>query len=149
VLVFGYVTAARLFTALPTFQVVGGIDDLAMWAGIVLPNFLEPLFVPDRLDAFEIDPQLDPMRHCGLKLFQVIAGILITLAAKVDASFSCTGEHLAFPAIGQPLVRTASITFALLLRIMQLCRKPFEPFRIFSGGDKPRARFTIKATYGG
>jgi hypothetical protein len=147
--VFGYVTATRLFTALPTFQVVGGIDDLAMRAGIVFLNFLEPLFIADRLDAFEIDPKLDPMRHCRLKLFQVIAGILITLATKVDASFSCTGEHLAFLAIGQPLVRTASITLALFLRTMQLCRKRFEPFRIFSGGNKPRARLTVKATYSG
>jgi hypothetical protein len=145
--VFGYVTAARLFAALSTFQVVGGIDDLASWTGIVLPNFLEPFSVADRLDSCKIDPQLDPVRHCRLKLSQVIAGILFTLAAKIDASFSCASEHLAFLAIGQPLVRTASIALALILRKMQLCRKPFEPFRIFSGGNKPRARLTVKATY--
>jgi hypothetical protein len=68
-LVFGYVTAARLFTALSTFQVVGGIDDLASWAGIAFSNLLEPLFIANRLDSFKIDPQLDPMRHCRLKLF--------------------------------------------------------------------------------
>jgi len=136
-LVFGYVIAARLFAALSTFQVVGGIDDLAPWAGIVSPNFLEPLFITNRLDSFKIDPKLDPMRHCRLKLFQVIAGILFTFAAKVDASFSCASEHLAFLAIRQPLVRPASIALALFLRKMQLCRKPFEPFRIFSGGNKP------------
>jgi len=115
-LVFGYVITTRLFAALSTFQVVRGVDDLASWAGIVLPNFLEPLFIADRPDSFEIYPQLDPMRHCRLKLFQVIAGILFTLAAKIDASLSCTSEHLAFIAKGQPLVRTASVTLDLFLR---------------------------------
>jgi hypothetical protein len=46
-LVFGYISAARLLTALSTFQVVGGIEGLASWAGIVFPNFLEPLFIPN------------------------------------------------------------------------------------------------------
>jgi len=115
-LVFGYVITTRLFAALSTFQVVRGVDDLASWAGIVLPNFLEPLFIPNKLDSFKIDPKLDPMRHCILKLFQVIAGILFTLAAKIDASLSCTSEHLAFIAKGQPLVRTASVTLDLFLR---------------------------------
>jgi len=135
--VVGYVIAARLFAALSTSQVVGGIDDLAPWAGIVFPNFLEPLFIPNKLDSFKIDPKLDPMRHCILKLFQVIAGILFTFAAKVDASFCCASEHLAFLAIRQPLVRPASIALDLFLRKMQLYRKPFKPFRIFSGGNKP------------
>jgi|GEM_PF-2114704 len=134
---FGYVIAAGLFAALSTFQVVGGIDDLAAWAGIVTPHFLEPLFITNRLDSFKIDPQLDAVRHCRLKLFQVIAGIFFTFAAKVDASFSCTSENHAFLAIRQSLVRPASIAPALFLRKMQLCRKPFEPFRIFSGGNKP------------
>jgi hypothetical protein len=66
--VFGYIIAARLFAALSTFQVVGGIDDLAPWAGIVFPTFLEPKFITNRLDSFKIDPKLDPMRHCKLKL---------------------------------------------------------------------------------
>ena len=65
-LVFGYVNAAWLFTALSTFQVVGGIDALASWAGIVFPNFLQPLFIANRFDSFKIDPKLDPMRHCRL-----------------------------------------------------------------------------------
>ena len=44
---FGYVTATGLFTALSTFQVVGGIEGLASWAGIAFPNFFEPLFAPN------------------------------------------------------------------------------------------------------
>lgn len=103
-LVFGYVTAAGLSATLPTFQVVGGIDSLASWAGMVLPNFLKPLFITNRLDSFEIDPQLNPMRHCGLKLLQVIAEVRFTLGAKVHASFNCTSEHLAFLAITKPLL---------------------------------------------
>ena len=109
----GYVVTARLFAALSTFQVVGGIDGLASWAGIVFPNFLKPLFVTKRLDLLKIFPKVDPMRHGSLKLFQFTAGILFTLAAKVDASFGCASEHLAFLAIRQPLVRTASIALAL------------------------------------
>jgi hypothetical protein len=147
--VFGYVIAARLFAAFSTFQVVGGIDDFASWAGIVFPNFLEPLFITNRLDSFKIDPKLDPMRHCRLKPFQVIAGIFFTFAAKVDASYSCAREHLAFLAIRRPLVRPTSIALALFLRKTQLCSKPFEPFRVFSSGNKPRARLTVKTTYSG
>jgi len=135
--VFCYVIATGIFTALSTFQIIGGIDDLAPWAGIISSNFLEPLFITNRLDSFKIDPKPDPMRHCRLKSFQVIAGILFTFAAKVNASFSCASGHLAFFAIGQSLVRPASIALALFLRKMQLCSKFFEPFRIFSGGDKP------------
>jgi hypothetical protein len=135
--VFGNVAAAGLFTAPSTFQIVGGIDDLASWAGVVILHFLEPLFMADRLHPFKIHPQLDPVGHCSLKLFQLIAGILFTLAAKVDASFSCTGEHLTSFAIGQPLVRAAPITLALFLGIMELCCKPLEPLRIFMGGNKP------------
>ena len=88
---------------------------MASWANIVFPNFLEPLSIANRLDSFKIVPEFDPMRLCGLKLSQVIAGILFTLVAKVDASFRCTSEHLAFFAIRQPLTRPASVAFALFL----------------------------------
>ena len=97
--VFCYEIATGLLTALSTFQVVGGIEGFASWAGIVFLNFLEPLFIPNRLDSFKIDPELDPMRHCRLKLFQVIAGILFTFAAKVDAPFCRTSGHSAFSTV--------------------------------------------------
>jgi hypothetical protein len=51
----------------------------------VFSDFLEPLFTTDRFDSFQIAPKLDPVRHCRLKLFQVVAGILFTFAAKIDA----------------------------------------------------------------
>jgi hypothetical protein len=133
----GYVAAAGLFTAPSTFQVVGGIDDLASWTDVVFLNILEPLFIADRLHPFKIHPQLDPVRHRRLKLSQVIAGIFFTLAAKVDASFSCTGEHLTSFAIGQPLIRAAPVALTLFLGIMELCCKPLEPLRVFMGGNKP------------
>jgi hypothetical protein len=66
---------------------------------IVFPDFLEPLFITNRLDLFKVFPKIDSVRYCGLKLFQVIAGIFFTLAAKVDASFSGAGRHSAFLAI--------------------------------------------------
>ena len=66
--VFGYVGATRFFAALSTFQVVGGIEGLASWTGIVSLDFLEPLFIANRLDPIEIDPEIDPMWHCRLKL---------------------------------------------------------------------------------
>ena len=140
---FGYIIATRLFTTLSTLQIIGGIDDLAPRAGIIPPNFLEPIFITSRLDSFQINPKLDPMRPGRLELFQVIAGILCTFTAKVDSSFGCASGHLAFLAIRQPLVRPASITFALFPRKMQLFRKFFEPFRIFSGGNEQRARLTV------
>jgi hypothetical protein len=55
-LVFGYVTTARLFAAPSTFQVVGGIHDFTSWANVVFPDFLEPLSIANRLDSFKIDP---------------------------------------------------------------------------------------------
>lgn len=143
----GYVITAGLFAALSTFQVVGGIEGLASWTGVVFLNFLEPLFIPDWFDSFKIDPEFDPVRHCRLKLFQVIAGIFFTFAAKVDIPLSCTSKHLAFLTIRQPLVRPASIALALFYWPISLSRKSFKPFRVFSCGNKPWARFTIKATY--
>jgi hypothetical protein len=95
------------------------------------------LFIPNRLDSSKVDPEFDPVRHCRLKLFQVIAGILLTFAAKADTPFSCTSKHLAFLTIGQPLVRTASIALALFNCPVSLSRKPFKPFRVFSCGNKP------------
>jgi hypothetical protein len=112
---FGYVITAGLFAALSTFQVVCGIDDLTAWAGIVSSNFLEPLFIPNRVDSLKIGPKLDTMRHCRLKPFQLITGILFTLAAKFDAPFCCTSGHPALFAIRQPFVGPASIALALFL----------------------------------
>jgi hypothetical protein len=112
--VFCYVTATRLLTALSTFQVVGGIEGLASSAGIIFPDFFEPLLIPNRSDSFKVVPKLDPMRHCRLKLCQIIAGILFTFAAKVDPPFSGASKHLAFLAIGQPLVRPTSEALAFI-----------------------------------
>ena len=109
----GYVITAGLFTAFSTFKVVCGIDGFASRASIVSSDFLEPKFIPDRLDAFKIDPEFDSMRHCRLKLFQVITGILFTFAAKVDAPFCRTSEHSAFFTVKQPFSGPTSITLAL------------------------------------
>jgi hypothetical protein len=100
--VFSYITATGLITTLPTFQVVGGIEGLTSWAGIIFPDFPEPLFIPNRLDSFKITPKLDPVRHSRLKLLQVITGILYTFTAKVDASFCRTSGHSTFLAVRQP-----------------------------------------------
>ena len=109
----GYVITAGLFAALSTFQVVSGIEGLASWTGVVFLDFLQPLFVPNVLDSFKIDPEFDPMRHCRLKLFQVIARILFTFAAKVNSSLRCTSEHSAFFTVRQPFSGPTSITLAL------------------------------------
>jgi hypothetical protein len=109
----GYVITAWSFAAFSTFQVVGGIEGLASWTGVVSLDFLEPLFIANRLDPIEIDPELDPMWHCRLKLFQVIAGILFTFAAKVDAPFCRTSEHSTFFTVRQPFFGPTSITLAL------------------------------------
>jgi hypothetical protein len=64
------------------------------------PDLFEPLPPADGPDAAEIGPNLDPMRHRGLKPFQVLAGILFTLAAELDASPCRAGGHCARPAVG-------------------------------------------------
>jgi hypothetical protein len=127
----GYVITAGLFATLSTFQVVSGIEGLASWTGILFFYFLEPLFIPNRLDSFKVDPEFDPVRHCRLKLFQLIAWIFFTFAAKVYAPFFCTSKHLAVLTIGQPFVRATSIALALFYRPISLSRKPFKPFSVF------------------
>jgi len=107
-----HITATRLLTALSAFQVIGGIEALASRAGIMSPNFIEPLLIPNRLDSFKIVPKLNPVRHCRLKLCQISARILFTFAAEVDPPFICAGKHHATLAIGQPLVRPTSKTLA-------------------------------------
>jgi hypothetical protein len=107
--VSGYIIATRFFAALSAFQVVGGINCFASRAGIVPPDFLKPLLITDRPDSFKIAPKLNPMRHRGLKLFEVIAGVFFTFAAKIDALLGRAGGHLTFFAIGQSLVRPAPV----------------------------------------
>jgi hypothetical protein len=133
----GHVSAAWLFTALSAFQVIGGIDCPAARAGVVPPDFPEPLLIAYRFHPFEIRPQFDPVGHCGLKLFQIIAGILIALAAKVDAPFRCAGEHPACSAIGQPFSRATAVAPAFFFGVIKLSRKSPEPLRVFMGGNKP------------
>lgn len=67
--VFRYVTAARLFAALPAFQIVCGIDATTLRTGIVLPNILKPVFIAYDPDLLQIIPKLDSMRPFRLKLF--------------------------------------------------------------------------------
>jgi hypothetical protein len=145
----GYVGTTGLFATLATFQVVGGIEGLASWAGVVSPDLFEPLLIPNRLDSFKIDPKFDPVRHCRLKLFEVTAGILSTFAAKVDAPFRRTSEHSAFFAVKQSFVGPASIASAIFHGPISLFRKSFEPFMVFCRGNKPRACLTVKTAYSG
>jgi hypothetical protein len=135
--VIGYVITAGLFATLSTIQVVGGIEGLASRTGVVFLDFLKPLFIPNRFDSFKIDPEFYPMRHCRLKLFQVIAGIFFTFAAKVDAPFCHTSEHSTFFTVRQPLSRPTPITLTLFHRPISLPSKSFEPFRVFCCGNKP------------
>jgi hypothetical protein len=110
----GYVITAGLFAALSAFQVISAIKGLASWTGVISLNFHKPLFIPDRLDSSKIDPEFDPMRHCSLKLFQVIAGILFTFAAKVYVPFCRTSKHSAFFTVRQSFPGPTSITLALI-----------------------------------
>lgn len=96
---FGDIIATGFSAALPAFQVIGGIDRLTPWTGIVFSDFPEPLLITDGFYPFKIIPKFDPVRHCRLKLFQVIAGIFPAFAAKVDATPGGTGRHFALLAI--------------------------------------------------
>jgi hypothetical protein len=143
----GYVMTAGFAAALAAFQIVRGVDGSASRTDIVVPDLFEPLSIANRLDPVEIDPKLDPMRHRRLKLPQVIAGILFTFAAKVDASFCRTGRHFALRAVTQPLCGAAAVATALFHWPVPLGCSLFEPFGIFSGADEPRAGFTVKAAH--
>lgn len=96
---FGDIIATGLCTALPAFQVIGGIDGLTLRTGIVFSDFLEPLLITGGFDSLKIIPKFDPVRHCRLKLLQVITGIFSAFTAKVDATPSGAGRHFALPAI--------------------------------------------------
>lgn len=88
------------------------------------------------------------MRHGGLKPLQIIAGILFTLAAEIDAPFRRARGHSARLSVRQSLCRPASVTCALLHRPILLRRKLFKPFRVFVCGNEPRARLTVEAAHG-
>lgn len=112
-----HVLAARLFAALPAFQVVRGIDGPACSAGKVLGHLSIPGLVSGFLDPFMRFPQLDPVRLCRLKGLQIVAGVLRALAAKVHALFSGAFRHGAdAQAEIASLFRTASMAFQFLDR---------------------------------
>lgn len=85
------VLAAWFSAALSAFQVIGGIQGSALWTGIVLLHFPEPLFITNMPDSFKISPDFYPVGHCRLKLLQVIAGIFFAFTAKVNSSLCRTG----------------------------------------------------------
>jgi hypothetical protein len=89
------------------------------------------------------------MRSRGLKLFQFIAGILLTGTAKIDASFGGAGKHFAFPAIRPSLGRPTSGTPDRLLGKLKSRRQLLEPGRIFFGSDIQSAGLTEKTADGG
>ena len=101
-LMIGNETATGLMTTLAAVSIIGGVDDLALRAGIVFSDFLKPLSPAGRLDPGEIAPQLDPMRHGRLKLLQILAGVLGTFAAKINPLLFGARRHFAVPAIGEP-----------------------------------------------
>jgi hypothetical protein len=81
----------------------------------VFSDFLEPLFTTDRFDSFQIAPKLDPVRHCRLKLFQVIAGILRAFNTEIDSPFRAADGYFAYPAIRPSLGRPAAVALDLFL----------------------------------
>ena len=84
-LVFGHIITARFMAAIPAFQIVSGIDVPALWTSIVFSDFFEPLLIPNSFYLFKIGPKLNPVRHCRLEFFQVIAWILFTFTTEVNA----------------------------------------------------------------
>jgi hypothetical protein len=71
------------------------------------------LLIANRVDSFKIGPELDPMRHGRLKPLQIIAGILFTFAAKVNAACCRTRGHFAFLTVRQPFSGTTAVALAL------------------------------------
>jgi hypothetical protein len=95
-------------------------------------------------------PQLDPVRLCRLKGFQIVAGVLRALAAKVHALFSGAFRHGAdAQAEIASLFRTASMTFQFLDRAPRTTRARFQPVRVFPGPDIYRAGRAEESANGG
>ena len=133
----GNETTTGLMATLAAVSIIGGVDGLALWAGIVFSDLLEPLSPADRLDLSEIAPQLDPVRHGRLKLLQILARVLGTFAAKIKPLLLGARRHFAVPAIWEPFCRSTSIAPTLFHRPIVLNRHSFEPFWVFLGSEKP------------
>jgi hypothetical protein len=147
--VFGYIVAARLFAALSTFQVIGGIDALALRTGIVSRNILKPVLIAHSPDPLQVIPKLDPMRSFRLKLFKISAGVLPAFNTKIYSSFSGAGEHFTCLAIRPSFGRPTSVTLNRFLCKLESCRQPLKPYRVFLGSDEQSACLTVKAAYTG
>jgi hypothetical protein len=128
-------------TALPAFQIVGGIDGTALGAGIVLEHFRVPGFVACFLDAGLRFPQFDPVRRQRLKFFQVTAGIFRAASTEIQAFSRRAFCHGALRlAIKAPFFGPASVAPHFLKGPLKALGHHHELCRLFVGPDEYVAR---------
>ncbi len=144
------VRAAGILAALPAFQIIRGIYRPAFWTGIVLHHLGEPRFVSDCPDPLLRFPQLDPMRHCCLKRSQVVARILLALAAKIHAFISGAFRHGTHAVTEKaPIFRTASMTLQFFSRMLHALGHCFQSCRLFHRSNIYRAGRAKEPANGG
>jgi hypothetical protein len=134
------VRTAGVLAAFPAFQIIRGIYRPAFWTGIVLRHLGDPRFVTGCPDPLLRCPQLDPMRHRCLKRSQVIARILLALAAEVHALISGAFRHGTHAVAEKTSIfRAASMTLQIFDRTLHTLGQDFQSCRLFHRSNIYRA----------
>jgi hypothetical protein len=106
-------------------------------------HFRIPLFVAYLPDARLRSPQLDPMRHFGLKCLQVLAGIFRAFTAEINPLCRCAFDHDAFAlAVKATFFRPAAVTLHVLKGPLETPGYHREPPLVFPRPDIYAARGT-------
>ena len=138
-----HISAARHRAALPAGNVIGGIQRSAFFTGITLNHLRVPFFISNFLYALLGFPQLDSVRHLGLKRFQVFTGIFRAFTAKIHSLCRRASRHGTFAlAVKAALFRPASVALDLLKRPLKAPGHRRKPSRVLSGPDEYVARRT-------
>jgi hypothetical protein len=106
-------------------------------------HFHIPFFVADFLDTFLRLPQLNTMRHFGLKCLQVLAGIFRAFPAKLHTLCRCTLCHCALAlTVKAAFSRPAPAALQFLKGPLETPGHHHEPYWIFPRPDEYIARGT-------
>src|SRR5512143_2491774 len=140
ILVQAYIGATRRCSALSACQIISGIDRPTFFTGKMFDHLFIPSFVPYFFDASLRLPQLDSMRHFGLKGLQVFAGVLSAFAAEINSFSGGTFGHCADAiTVKTSLFRPASLAGQFFSRTIRTPGHQLKSFRVPMGPDIDRA----------